>query len=68
MQKVIETIATPEPASMLVTEAASMVVTALSHGTIRLMTDPNGYHVMNLCLDTLLPEHKAVSHPLHHMF
>ena len=60
MQKVIETIAT--------TKAASMVVTALSHGTIRLMTDPNGYHVMNLCLDTLLPEHKAVSHPLHHMF
>ncbi|RLM57919.1 hypothetical protein C2845_PM18G09930 [Panicum miliaceum] len=51
MQKVIETIAT--------TEAASMVVTALSRGTIRLMTDPNGYHVMSLCLDTLLPEHKA---------
>ena len=68
MQKVIETIATKKAASMVVTEAASMVVTALSHGTIRLMTDPNGYHVMNLCLDTLLPEHKAVSHPLHHMF
>ena len=25
------------------------------------VTDPNGYHVMNLCLDTLLREHKAVS-------
>ncbi|KAG2562827.1 hypothetical protein PVAP13_8KG285400 [Panicum virgatum] len=59
MQKVIETIATTKAASMVVTEVASMVVTALSHGTIRLMTDPNGYHVMNLCLDTLLPEHKA---------
>jgi len=68
MQKVIETIATTKAASIGVTEAASMVVTALSHGTIPLMTDPNGYHVMNLCLDTLLPEHKAVSHPLHHMF
>ncbi|KAF8694569.1 hypothetical protein HU200_038098 [Digitaria exilis] len=50
MQKVIETINTIE---------ASMVVTALSHGTMRLMTDANGNHVLFRCLEKLLPEHKA---------
>ncbi|RCV38677.1 hypothetical protein SETIT_8G161800v2 [Setaria italica] len=50
MQKVIETINTTE---------ASMVVTALSHGIVRLMTDTNGNHVVNRCLDTFLPEHRA---------
>lgn len=58
MQKVIETINTTE---------ASMVVTALSHGIVRLMTDTNGNHVVNRCLDTFLPEHRAVSCLLHHM-
>ncbi|OEL13339.1 Pumilio-like protein 12 [Dichanthelium oligosanthes] len=50
MQKVIDTINTKE---------ALMVVTALSHGTIRLITDVNGNHVIARCLQTLLPEHKA---------
>jgi hypothetical protein len=44
-----------------------MVVTALNHGIVRLMTDPNGNHVVNRCLETFLPEHRAVSRLLHHM-
>jgi hypothetical protein len=53
VQKVIETINTPEQ--------ALKVVSALTPGAIRLMTDPNGSHVIHCCLQKFLPEHKAVS-------
>jgi hypothetical protein len=53
IQKVIETINTQEQ--------ALKVVSALSPGAMRLMTDPNGSHVINRCLQKLLPEHKTVS-------
>ncbi|GJN25301.1 hypothetical protein PR202_gb13110 [Eleusine coracana subsp. coracana] len=51
VQKIIETINTPEQ--------ALKIVSALSAGTMRLMTDPNGCHVVHRCLQKLLPEHKA---------
>ncbi|TVU23045.1 hypothetical protein EJB05_32775 [Eragrostis curvula] len=51
VQKVVETINTPEQ--------ALKVISALSPGAMRLMTDPNGSHVVHRCLQKLLPEHKA---------
>lgn len=54
MQKVIDTINTPEQ--------ISKVVSALSPGAMRLMTDTNGSHVAQRCLKKLLPEYKAVKH------
>ncbi|GJN04547.1 hypothetical protein PR202_ga22105 [Eleusine coracana subsp. coracana] len=51
VQKIIETINT--------LEQALKAVSALSVGAIRLMTDPNGCHVVHRCLQKLLPEHKA---------
>ncbi|KAL5204110.1 hypothetical protein ABZP36_008981 [Zizania latifolia] len=51
VQKVIETTNTPDQ--------VSKVVSALSPGAMRLMTDTNGSHVAHRCLQKLLPEHKA---------
>ncbi|BAF28514.1 pumilio domain-containing protein C6G9.14 [Oryza sativa Japonica Group] len=51
VQKVIDTINTPEQ--------ISKVVSALSPGAMRLMTDTNGSHVAQRCLKKLLPEYKA---------
>ncbi|KAF0896701.1 hypothetical protein E2562_027046 [Oryza meyeriana var. granulata] len=51
VQKVIDTINTPEQ--------VSKVVSALSPGAMRLMTDTNGSHVAQRCLKKLLPEYKA---------
>ncbi|XP_006663548.1 pumilio homolog 12-like [Oryza brachyantha] len=51
VQKLIDTINTPEQ--------ISKVVSALSPGAMRLMTDANGSHVAQHCLKKLLPEYKA---------
>ncbi len=52
MQKVIETINSPDE--------VSMVVCALSSGAITLMMDANGCHVALRCLQKFSHEHKAV--------
>uniref|UniRef100_A0A0D9XTI8 PUM-HD domain-containing protein n=1 Tax=Leersia perrieri TaxID=77586 RepID=A0A0D9XTI8_9ORYZ len=51
VQKLIDTINTPEQ--------VSKVVSAMSPGAMRLMTDTNGNHVAQRCLKKLLPEYKA---------
>ncbi|CAN6360947.1 unnamed protein product [Urochloa humidicola] len=51
VQKVIDTIST--------SYEVSMVVSALSLGTITLMMDANGSHVAHRCLQKLSPEYKA---------
>ncbi|KAL6008148.1 hypothetical protein ACLOJK_033654 [Asimina triloba] len=56
IQKVIETIKTPEQ--------ISMVVSALKNGVVKLMKDANGNHVAQRCLSCLLPEHSKGS-PVH---
>ncbi|KAL6843036.1 hypothetical protein ACP4OV_027349 [Aristida adscensionis] len=51
VQKVIETIDS--------LDQALKVVSALSPGATRLMTDANGSHVVHRCLQKMIPEHKA---------
>ncbi|XP_062198068.1 pumilio homolog 12-like [Phragmites australis] len=51
VQKVIETLNT--------SDQALKVVSALRPGAMHLMTDPHGSHVVQRCLQQLLPEHKA---------
>jgi hypothetical protein len=57
VQKVIDTMNTPDQVSML--------VSALNTGMMCLMTDSYGNHVVDHCLQKLLPEHKAVSCYIH---
>ncbi|KAL5708633.1 hypothetical protein ACHQM5_019404 [Ranunculus cassubicifolius] len=60
VQKVIETLKTPEQ--------LSLVVSSLKPGIVNLMKDTNGNHVAQRCLQHLLPEYKeflfedAISH------
>lgn len=51
----IETIST--------SDEVSMVVSALSLGTITLIMDANASHVVHRCLQKLSPEYKAVRYP-----
>lgn len=53
MQKVIETLKTPEQ--------FSMIVSSLKPGLVNLIKDMNGNHVAQRCLQYLTPEYREVS-------
>lgn len=52
VQKVVETLRTPEQ--------FSMVVSSLKPGIVTLIKNMNGNHVAQRCLQYLVPEHREV--------